>query len=136
MSANPNYPFVAKRAEHRCEYCRAPEVIFNVPFEVDHIIPTSRGGGDEPQNWALACRACNLRKSNALDAIDPLTQKRTPLFNPRTEMWDEHFEIDEEAPSFLKARTAIGRATIDQLKMNAPLQRAARQQWIKLNLFP
>ena len=30
---NPHYPLVAERAGHRCEYCHAPEVIFNFPFE-------------------------------------------------------------------------------------------------------
>ena len=36
---NPLYAPVAARAAHRCEYCRAPEVIFNFRFEVEHIIP-------------------------------------------------------------------------------------------------
>jgi hypothetical protein len=36
---NPNYPLVAERAGHRCEYCHAPEAIFNVPFKVDYIVP-------------------------------------------------------------------------------------------------
>ncbi|WP_293142745.1 HNH endonuclease [Okeania sp. SIO3I5] len=59
---NPKYPFVAKRAKHLCEYCYAPEVIFNLAFEVEHIIPIAKGGLNEVQNLALACRICNLRK--------------------------------------------------------------------------
>ena len=39
---NPFYTQVADRAEHRCEYCRAPELAFNFPFEVEHLIPKSR----------------------------------------------------------------------------------------------
>jgi hypothetical protein len=35
---NPRYVQVALRAEHRCEYCHAPEVVFNFPFEVEHVI--------------------------------------------------------------------------------------------------
>ena len=35
---NRFYSEVAERAGHRCEYCRAPEVVFNFPFEVEHII--------------------------------------------------------------------------------------------------
>ena len=35
---NPRYSAVAERAGHRCEYCGAPEVVFNFPFEVEHII--------------------------------------------------------------------------------------------------
>jgi hypothetical protein len=50
---NPAYPEVASRAGHRCEYCHAPEVIFNFPFEVEHVIPIARGGSDALQNLAL-----------------------------------------------------------------------------------
>ena len=49
---NPLYPVVAARADHRCEYCRAPEAIFNLRFEVEHILPTSREGRDEVSNCA------------------------------------------------------------------------------------
>lgn len=34
---NPHYPLVARRAGHRCEYCRAPEAVFNFPFEVERL---------------------------------------------------------------------------------------------------
>ncbi|MCC5618360.1 hypothetical protein LC605_25405 [Nostoc sp. CHAB 5836] len=39
---NRYYAAIAQRASHRCEYCQAPELIFNFPFEVEHIIPLSR----------------------------------------------------------------------------------------------
>jgi len=39
---NLHYAQVALRAGHQCEYCRAPEVVFNFPFEVEHIIPYRR----------------------------------------------------------------------------------------------
>jgi hypothetical protein len=51
---NPHYPLVAERARFRGEYCRAPESIFNLNFEVEHIVPRSKGGADDPLNWALA----------------------------------------------------------------------------------
>jgi hypothetical protein len=53
---NPHYPLVARRADHRCEYCRAPEAVFNFPFEVEHVVPSSRGGADDESNLCLACR--------------------------------------------------------------------------------
>lgn len=43
---NPYYTAIAQRANHRCEYCKAPEVVFNFPFEVEHIVPLSRQGSD------------------------------------------------------------------------------------------
>lgn len=39
---NPYYGAIAERANHRCEYCHAPELVFNFPFEVEHIIPICR----------------------------------------------------------------------------------------------
>jgi hypothetical protein len=53
---NPHYPLVAQRAAHQCEYCPAPEAVFNMAFEVEHIIPPRHGGRDEPSIGALACR--------------------------------------------------------------------------------
>jgi hypothetical protein len=126
---------VADRAGHRCEYCHAPESIFNFPFEVEHIVPVSRGGGDEPDNLALACRACNLRKSNTLLVVDPETQDTVPLFHPRNQVWTEHFEMTDSTGAMFRGKSATGRATIIQLQMNAPRQLAARAQWIALGLF-
>ncbi len=63
---NARYPFVARRARHRCEYCHAPESLFNFPFEVEHVVPRSHDGGDDEANLALACRACNVAKSDHL----------------------------------------------------------------------
>ena len=70
---NPHYPLVAPRAAHHCEYCRAPEAVFNMAFEVEHIIPPLHGGLDEASNWALACRSCNLCTSPT--ALPPATPK-------------------------------------------------------------
>lgn len=39
---NPFYTLVADHAAHRCEYCHAPELVFNFPFEVEHIVPICR----------------------------------------------------------------------------------------------
>lgn len=80
---NPNYPLVSKRAGHRCEYCPAPEVIFNLAFEVDHIIPLSKKGSDEESNWSLCCRICNLRKLDYTDGCDPVSGQMVRLFHPR-----------------------------------------------------
>ncbi len=133
---NPNYPLVAERAGHRCEYCRAPEVIFNIPFEVDHIVPQAKGGLDEPSNGALACRACNLRKSDAIDGLDPVTNERVLLFNPREQKWEDHFAVRSEPPFRLEGKTPVGRVTVEQIRMNAPLQLEARAQWVELGIFP
>lgn len=132
---NPYYPRVAERAMHRCEYCHAPEVIFNFPFEVEHIVPLSLSGTDEYSNLALACRSCNLNKSDYLTAIDPLTNEEVRLFHPRHDVWPTHFRADIEIEKIL-GLTPIGRATTGKLKLNSQLQKLARRRWIKLGLFP
>ena len=132
---NPNYRFVALRAGHRCEYCQAPEVVFNFPFEVEHIIALVHNGANAEYNWALACRACNLRKGIYSSHIDPLTQATVRLYHPRQDNWEQHFSIDVETGEF-QGSTAIGRATIARLDMNHPTQLFARQLWMRLGLFP
>lgn len=132
---NPLYPAVARRANHRCEYCHAPEVVFNFTFEVEHVTPTSRGGADDVSNLALACRACNARKSDAVSATDPVTGEAVPLFDPRADRWSEHFQFDPDTGA-VSGLTPLGRATVEQLDMNHPLQLLARQLWVQLRLFP
>ena len=132
---NPRYARVALRAEHRCEYCRAPEAIFNFPFEVEHIIPVSRQWIDFENNLALACRSCNLRKSMPIDGSDPESQREVRLFHPREDRWDEHFTVDIET-GLIEGLTAIGRATVVRLVMNSTAQITARRQWIRIGFFP
>lgn len=131
---NPFYEGVADRAEHRCEYCHAPEIAFNFPFEVEHIIPKSRQGGDTDDNLALACRSCNIHKGNRITAVDPESQSEVELFNPRTHTWNEHFQAT--ITTEIIGITAIGRATVIGLNMNNPSQQFARELWIRWNLFP
>jgi HNH endonuclease len=132
---NPFYLQVASRAAHRCEYCLAPEVIYNLAFEVDHITPLARGGKSVLANFALACRSCNLYKATAVMALDPKTKTTNVLFNPRQDSWQEHFLIDERTGA-LEGLTAKGRATIVGLKMNSGSQISARQQWLRLGIYP
>jgi hypothetical protein len=132
---NPHYPEVSHRASHRCEYCHAPEVIFNFPFEVEHVIPIYHQGADEPSNLALACRSCNIHKASHLTGFDEVAQEDTVLFNPRLDSWGDHFRVDKETGAILAA-TSTGRATASRLKMNRETQLAARLQWMRLGLFP
>jgi hypothetical protein len=132
---NPRYARVALRAGYRCEYCYAPEAVFNFPFEVEHIIPISRGGTDIEANWALACRSCNLRKAAHVSGVDPESQAVIRLFHPREERWQGHFQADAESGK-IKGITAVGRATVARLELNSETQIAARRQWIRLGLFP
>ena len=94
---NRNYSAVAERARNRCEYCRAPEQVFNFAFEVKHIVPRSANGSDALENLALACESCNLYKSSSLFALDRVTGEGVALFNPRRQAWEQHFRSDAVA---------------------------------------
>ncbi len=132
---NPQYAGVARRAGHRCEYCHAAEVIFNFPFEVEHILPRASGPQETEPELALACRSCNVHKAARTTGTDSLSGAIVRLFNPRRDQWGDHFQAAAGSGEIL-ALTAIGRATIQQLKMNDEAQKTARQQWARLGLFP
>jgi hypothetical protein len=132
---NPLYPAVALRAGHRCKYCCAPEAVFNIEFEVEHIVPTSVGGTRSEENLALACHACNRSKSNRVTATDSETGQEVRLFHPRQDHWEQHFKI-ESNNAMIVGITPVGRATVEQLKMNRELQLAGRRLWLQLGLYP
>ena len=131
---NPRYPAVAQRAAHRCEYCRAPEAVFNFPFEVEHVIPHGAGGADDDGNLALACRACNVSKSNHTQGADPDSRLLVDLFHPRQQHWEDHFRVDEQG--IIVGKTPTGRATVARLQMNSANQWTARRHWIRLAVYP
>jgi hypothetical protein len=132
---NPLYPIVAERAEYRCEYCRAPEQVFNFNFEVEHILPRSSGGSSEPENIALACESCNLHKASTREAWDEFEQRFVPLFHPHQDLWEAHFRYDS-ASAHVVGLTATGRLTVTCLKINSDFQLRARRHWLYLNLYP
>jgi len=81
---------LAKRHGWRCYYCNAELIPYGhhddnkytanykrdgkrtprPPYRfatVDHKIPKSRGGNDDPKNFVLACLECNQAKDNLTD---------------------------------------------------------------------
>jgi len=83
---------VRDRARRRCEYCLAPEILTLVRHEVDHIIALKHGGDTAPENLALCCTLCNKHKGTDIACIDPETGRIEPLFHPRRDLWQDHFE--------------------------------------------
>jgi len=108
---------VRERANYLCEYCHTSEQWQYVRFTIDHITPLAEGGTDVPENLALACFHCNRRKSNKQTAVDPATGQSVTLFNPREHKWADHFIWSMDGLRII-SQTAIGRATIELLKLN------------------
>jgi len=51
-----------KRQKGRCYYCKSKLT----SYDVEHIVPLSRGGSDRPDNKVLSCHTCNVRKHNKM----------------------------------------------------------------------
>ncbi|MGB1286862.1 MAG: HNH endonuclease [Aggregatilineales bacterium] len=127
---------VHEAAADRCGYCHMPQRLIPYPMEIEHIVPSSKGGTDDELNLWLACSTCNSHKSDKLTGYDSETEAEVRLFNPRTQNWYEHFEWIEDGLR-LKGLTPAGRVTIVALHMNDnPLVLNTRKMWMDVNWHP
>ncbi len=92
-------------------------------FHVDHIVARQHGGQTVIENLALACLHCNQRKGPNIAGRNPETGKLVPLFHPRLDCWDDHFEW---LGADLAGLTEIGVVTIQVLAINESGFRAIR----------
>ena len=127
---------IERRADFRCEYCHLPTRGQVGTFPIDHVLPRSAGGVTSDDNLALACPHCNARKWAHTSAVDPATGEVVPLFNPRTNVWADHFQWSAADPALLDAKTATGRATVALLELNQPNLVDIRRLLMELGLFP
>ena len=54
--------YLLEKWKRQCAYCKAKDL----PLQIEHLIPRSRGGTDKISNLALACNRCNQKKGNQL----------------------------------------------------------------------
>ena len=124
---------VRDRARHRCEYCRLPQAAQPyVTFHIEHVLPRKHGGSDDPSNLALACERCNAFKGTDLSGIDPDTGQVERLFDPRTQVWADHFEL---RGALILGRTSTDRATVAVLGMNEDRRVLLRAEILTLGEF-
>jgi hypothetical protein len=65
--------YLLEKFGRTCIYCGAK----NVPFEIEHVIPKSKGGSDRVSNLTLACRECNQKKGN--QSLEDFLKTNKPL---------------------------------------------------------
>ena len=119
---------VRRRAGNACEYCRIPQDATPlISFHIEHIVSRQHGGSDEPGTVALACDRCNAYKGPNLTSLDPDTNAIVPLFNPRQDIWGDHFFVRDGRITGL---TPKGCATVRLLNMNAPRRVELREAWL------
>jgi hypothetical protein len=117
---------IQTRADDRCEYCLIPALLTFLPLQVDHIVARKHGGQTIPENVALCCAVCNQHKGSDLSSIDPADGALVPLFHPRQNRGNDHFEL---RGLFITPKTATGRVTVRLLQLNSP-ERVSEREWI------
>jgi 5-methylcytosine-specific restriction endonuclease McrA len=63
------------RDKFKCQYC-GRKVIDNIVLHVDHLIPVSKGGTNNPNNLITSCSECNQGKG--ADVLPPGLLKEIP----------------------------------------------------------
>jgi hypothetical protein len=127
---------VVQRAGNRCEYCRLAQESQVATFPVDHVLPSALEGATELENLALACPRCNAQKWTHVEAADPASGVLVPLFNPRTQLWAEHFRWSASNSLLVEPLTPTGRATVALLELNSGQHLTVRQLLRALGLHP
>ncbi len=52
--------YLLTKWQHQCAYCGAK----NIPLEIEHIHPLSKGGSNRVSNLTIACHQCNQKKGS------------------------------------------------------------------------
>jgi hypothetical protein len=124
---------VPKRANFRCEYCRLSAELSYFPFHIEHIISIKHGGKTISINLAFACPLCNLKKGSDIATLINNSMTLVRFFNPRTDNWDEHFDIEDTG--LIVAKTNIGEATIKIFNFNHIDSIIERAEMIRFGIF-
>ena len=85
---------------------------------------SAQAEGPVGREFLKGCAVCNRFKGSDIASIDPETGQLTPLFHPRVDLWDDHYQVRNGE---IVALTAKGRATVRLLRMNRPARIRERQ---------
>lgn len=126
---------IRRAAKNRCGYCFGEQQYVFAWLEIEHLLPRSKGGKTVEENLWLACTYCNTFKGSQTHGTDPETNKKSLLFNPRSQNWTKHFTLDSDLTTIL-GKTACGRATVNALNLNYELAIDTRKRWVKVGWYP
>jgi len=86
--------YLLEKFGRKCVYCGKE----NVPLQVEHIVPKTRGGTDRVSNLTLACEPCNQKKGN---------QTAEEFGYPKVQSIASKPKDDGKADIFLKDAAAV-----------------------------
>lgn len=126
---------VTVQARHRCGYCLRSQALIGMPLTIEHLTPLAAGGHTVEENLWLSCHRCNSYKGVQTTALDPETGQTVALFNPRQDIWTDHFEWNKDGTLIL-GKTPAGRATGLALQLNNPEIVVTRRLWVSAGWWP
>ena len=126
---------VRKSAKYRCGFCLFQENYSHTTFQIDHIIPIVKDGTNDEENLWLVCETCNRAKSDKIEGFDSVTNQSVPIFNPRTQIWHEHFEWSDDYNRIV-GKTPTGRVTVIELNLNKERIIKVRKNWVSVGWHP
>lgn len=106
-----------------------------MPMHVEHLVPVAAGGTTTEDNLWLACPLCNGYKGAQTRAVDPLSGETVVLFNPREQIWSDHFVWSPDGTQIVGV-TPCGRATTHALRLNNDYLVTARRRWVMAGWHP
>ncbi len=117
--------YVFHRDGRRCAYCGTARA---ERYELDHIVPRSRGGTDRVRNLVVSCQSCNIAKGN-LSAEDFLTGKPARLAKVRGVM---RSRLADASQMNIIVPTLIGR--LEQMGLPVSIHDAYTTSWTRNRL--
>jgi hypothetical protein len=91
----------------------------------------------EEGRQVTAGEACAVVESvkAASDVYSPVSGQVVKLFNPRKQVWSDHFEWIDGGTRIL-GLTAVGRATVAALQLNREALVISRKKWVSAGWHP
>lgn len=124
---------VIARADSLCEYCLIAEEDTFFGCSIDHIISEKHGGPTSSANLGFACVFCNQSKGSDVGSIHWESGNFVRFFNPRNDLWYEHFEL---VGNEIVGLTQIGEVTARILGFNTAERVAERQLLQAMRRYP
>ena len=124
---------VQMRANDLCEYCLIHEDDTVFGCQVDHIVSEKHQGETEADNLCYACAICNRSKGTDIGSIAPSTGDYVRFYNPRTDRWGDHFDLNEAQ---IVPKTTIGEATAKTLGFSGSERIQEREALRSVGRYP
>lgn len=118
--------YLLEKWHRRCVYCS----MANVPLEIEHIVPKSRGGSDRISNLTLACRACNLRKGSQTAAEFGYPQLQAQAKQPLKDAAAVNSTRWSLYQRLVASGLSVEVGTGGQTKYNRTLRRLPKTHWL------